>query len=118
MEDGVNGVLVDETSEAIGELIKTVCENGADRFHAIGENASRDLYISWESAVDKAYSEYGRIIEKYNSGERKSEKPFAEVAYKTVAQIVEGLEKYRNAKLMKLQRRAEKQVRAYERDKP
>ncbi len=114
--DGVNGVLIDETAEAIAKLIERVCREGLERYRTIGENASRDLYISWESAVSSAYSEYGRVIDEFNRGSRKPEKPFAEVAYKTVSQIVDGMERYRNARLAKLQRRVERQIRAYEKE--
>lgn len=34
----------------------------------VGENAARDLYISWEQAVRKAQERYEVVIDRYRSG--------------------------------------------------
>ena len=34
----------------------------------VGENAQRDLYMSWEESVMNAYARYGAVIDNYKRG--------------------------------------------------
>lgn len=65
--DGVNGFLIDENAEAMSSLLMSVCDDFS-YLAQIGENAQRDLYISWEDAVYNAYQRYGVVIENYRNG--------------------------------------------------
>lgn len=65
--DGVNGFLIDENAESMASLLESVC-NDFPYLAQIGENAQKDLYVSWEDSVYNAYQRYEAIIEKYNKG--------------------------------------------------
>ncbi len=65
--DGVNGFLIDENAESMAALLMSVCDDFS-YLAQIGENAQRDLYISWEDSVYNAYQRYGAVMEKYNAG--------------------------------------------------
>ena len=65
--DGRNGFLIDETPEAMAQLLKRVCPD-LPRLHEIGQHAMDEIYLSWQSAVDAAYDRYGAILDLKRSG--------------------------------------------------
>ena len=65
--DGVNGILMEENAGSMAEKLAAVCAEPA-LARRIGENAQRDLYISWEEAVKNAYERYGAVIDNYRRG--------------------------------------------------
>ena len=65
--DGRNGFLIDETPEAMAELLKKVCGD-LPRLHEIGQHAMDEIYLSWQSAVATAYDRYGAILDLKKSG--------------------------------------------------
>ena len=68
VEDGVSGVLIEENAASMAEALqKLLGERGMMR--SVGEGAQRDLYISWEDSVARAWDRYGTVIDKYRSGE-------------------------------------------------
>ena len=62
--DKVNAILIDESSDS---LAKFLLEQGSNLkfLHQIGENAQRDLYISWEDSVNHAVERYRYVIDKF-----------------------------------------------------
>ena len=67
VSDGINGLLIEENAASMAACLKTVCLNPA-KMKEIGQNAQRDLYISWETAVRGAVERYGAVIENYRAG--------------------------------------------------
>lgn len=65
--DGVNGFLVEETAESLSALLQTL-GNRLDVLRSVGENACRDLYISWEDSVKAATARYEIVMERYKAG--------------------------------------------------
>ena len=65
--DSVNGILIDENAESMAEALKALCADSA-RMKQVGENAQRDLYMSWEESVSRAYARYGAVIDNYKRG--------------------------------------------------
>lgn len=47
--------------------LEKLCVN-IGRAHEVGENALRDIYMSWENAVRRAYERYAVVIDNYRSG--------------------------------------------------
>ena len=66
----VNGLLIEESAASLAVCLSRIMDN-RDAMRSIGENAARDLYISWDSSVRKAIDRYGTIIENYRSGKYK-----------------------------------------------
>ena len=60
--DGYNGLLIDENADSMCDAIIRV-DAGRQLARNIGENAGESLYMSWESAVAKAYTRYLDIID-------------------------------------------------------
>ncbi|MDR2615675.1 MAG: glycosyltransferase [Oscillospiraceae bacterium] len=66
VEDGVNGVLIDENADSLAETVAALSGN-IERARSIGARAAETIYLSWEDAVKAAYARYGEIIEKHKS---------------------------------------------------
>ena len=64
--DGRNGLLIDENADSLCERVLFACSH-MDEIHCIGENAQRELYISWETAVQRAEERYQVVIDRYRS---------------------------------------------------
>ena len=65
--DGVNGCLIEENAASLAAKLKTLCRDRAG-LRAVGEGASRDLYLSWGEAVDRAWQRYEIVIDRWRSG--------------------------------------------------
>lgn len=62
--DGVNAILIEESSESLAKFLLDSGSN-LDYLHQIGHNALRDLYISWEESIDKAVERYRYVIRNF-----------------------------------------------------
>ena len=67
VEDGVSGVLIEENAASMAASLEHLLGR-PEAMRAVGEGAQRELYISWEDAVAKAWDRYGAVIENYRSG--------------------------------------------------
>ena len=65
--DGRNGFLIEENAASLASKLAALC---ADReaMRRVGENAARELYLSWEDAVARAYERYEVVIDNYRGG--------------------------------------------------
>ncbi len=62
--DGVNGILSENTTEAYTDALRAAVDD-RDRLRRLGENAARDLYVSWEDSVARAYARYEQFLAAY-----------------------------------------------------
>ncbi len=69
LEDGVNAFLSDETVEDFALTLTLALRSG--RLGEIGDNARRDIYISWDDVMDMVEAEYERILTEWNQQEHK-----------------------------------------------
>ena len=67
VEDGVSGFLIEENAESMAECLRVLCK-APERMRAVGEGAQDKIYMSWETAVDRACARYETVIERYRSG--------------------------------------------------
>ncbi|MBO5543493.1 MAG: glycosyltransferase [Oscillospiraceae bacterium] len=65
--DGVNGFLIEENAASMAACLRGLYA-APEKMHEIGTNAQRDIYISWETAVHRAYERYGIVIDNYRAG--------------------------------------------------
>ena len=64
---GHNGLLIEENAESMCACLEELLAHpGA--MAKIGENAARELYLSWQDAVKKAMERYQIVIDRYQSG--------------------------------------------------
>lgn len=88
--DGVNGFLIEENGESLFRCLLAL-HGCRDTLSAVGENAARDLYVSWEEAVRLAEQRYGVVMERYRSGGYPSHKQPMEYVLKANGELMEDL---------------------------
>ncbi len=60
--DSDTGILIDETSHALGRAVVAACTD-RQRLRRIGRHASEKLYLSWEDSVARAYERYQIVLQ-------------------------------------------------------
>ena len=65
--DGQNGFFIEENATSMAARLTELCAN-QEAMKRVGENAERELYLSWEDAVARAYERYEVVIDNYRSG--------------------------------------------------
>ena len=63
---GQNGLLMEENAESMAACLQELLSH-PESMARIGENAGRELYISWQEAVQKAMERYQIVIDRYQS---------------------------------------------------
>lgn len=65
--DGQNGFFIEENAASLTTKLTELCAS-PETMRRVGENAERELYLSWEDAVARAYERYETVIDNYRSG--------------------------------------------------
>lgn len=60
--DGVNGLLTEENADALCQSVLHACRH-REKLSQMGENAQRDIYISWDTAVGRAQARYAQLLQ-------------------------------------------------------
>ena len=71
--DGVNGYLAEETAEAYANKIKEILSDPA-KMQAVGEEAHRSVYRTWETVAQEVLQKYGEVIQTYRAKHEQHEK--------------------------------------------
>ena len=66
VEDGRTGFLIQENAESMAAKLTALLDE-PEAMARVGETAQRDLYMSWDQAVRRAYERYGVVVENYRS---------------------------------------------------
>lgn len=88
--DGRNGFLIDESSDSLHECLNNLYSN-REKMRSVGERASEELYISWESSVKTAMERYKYVINSYNSGFYPKKRSVTEGIFKINGEIMNTL---------------------------
>jgi glycosyltransferase involved in cell wall biosynthesis len=67
--DGHNGILIEENAIALSNAILRLAGD-RDTMKAMGQNARHEMYLSWEDAVDRAFSRYQTVRQNYECTQR------------------------------------------------
>lgn len=93
--DGRTGVLVKADSADIAVKLDFACRNRS-KMREIGEHAMNEVYLSWETAVKRAYDLYPEIIETSREGvSEKRESFIQEEFFKFIGSATESIQKIR-----------------------
>lgn len=60
----VSGFLAEENAESCAEVMLAACQS-REHIEKVGEEAGRTLYLSWETAVERAYARYEEILKQW-----------------------------------------------------
>lgn len=88
VEDGRNGLLIEENSSSLSQCLKRLDQNA---MHTIGENAQKELYLSWSDAIKIAMDRYEVVIDRYRSGLYASHRRHMEPVFRANGELMEGL---------------------------
>ena len=69
MQDGLNAFLSDETVEDFALTLSMAITSG--KLDSVGDNARRDIYISWDDVLEMVTSEYDRVLTDWDKHEHK-----------------------------------------------
>lgn len=88
--DGQNGFLIEENPDSLANCLSTLTK---EKILAVGEAASKELYISWETAVKTAMERYQIVIDRYRSGEYPRHRKPMDGVMKINGELMEALAK-------------------------
>ena len=88
VEDSRNGLLIEENSNSLSQCLKRLDRNA---MHTIGENAQKELYLSWSDAIKIAMDRYEVVIDRYRSGLYASHRRHMEPVFRANGELMEGL---------------------------
>ena len=80
--DGRNGFCIEENAAAMAAKLEELCR-APEVMQVVGENAQRELYVSWETAVQRAVARYEVVIDNYRSGKYPKRERFGDEFFKT-----------------------------------
>lgn len=88
--DGVDGLVIENTAEAMEAKLRFACEN-REALRKIGEAAAQNIYLSWDDAVHTAYERYGVVLENHKA-RQEDEATIRETVGGASAQFLEELQ--------------------------
>ena len=90
--DGETGFLIEENAPSMAEKLRGLLDR-PDRIKTVGENAQRELYLSWEDAVANAWLGYQTVIDNYKRGLYQREKTGADEAFHGLGSLMDRMGK-------------------------
>lgn len=88
--DGQNGFLIEENADSMYACLRSLLDK-PERMRHVGETASKEIYISWETAIQKALERYEIVIDRYNSGVVPAHHRPIEHFFRARGELMEGL---------------------------
>lgn len=88
--DGRNGFLIDENAASLRAKLAQLCMQ-REAMRRVGENAMRELYLSWEEAVARAYARYEIVLDRYKSGKYPKHERFSDEFFHAQGDLMEAM---------------------------
>ena len=98
--DGETGFLIEENAASMAEKLRELLDRPG-QIKAVGENAQRELYLSWEDAVANAWQGYQTVIDNYRRGLYQREKTGADEAFRGLGSLMDRMGKLEKLDLRK-----------------
>ena len=89
VSDGRNGFCIEENAAAMAAKLVELCR-APETMRIVGENAQRELYVSWETAVQRAMARYEVVIDNYRSGKYPPHDRFGDEFFKSQGGLMEA----------------------------
>lgn len=94
--DGRTGIICKNDARAMAEILEFAAKN-RPKLREIGENAMREVYISWETAVKRAFDRYPAVIERCMSGQtQRREGVIQEEFFSAIDNITDSIQRFRS----------------------
>lgn len=94
--DGRTGIVCKADAEDIAKKLEFAAKNRS-KMREIGENAMNEVYISWETAVKRAFDRYPAVIERCMSGKtQRREGVIQEEFFSAIDSITDSIQRFRS----------------------
>ena len=90
--DGESGFLIEENADSMASMLRHLIA-APESMARVGEGAQRELYVSWEEAVSRAYRRYGTVIENYRSGGCPPHDTFTDGMFRSMASLMHVMDR-------------------------
>lgn len=90
--DGESGFLIEENADSMASMLRRLIA-APESMARVGEGAQRELYVSWEEAVSRAYRRYGTVIENYRSGGCPPHDTFTDGMFRSMASLMHVMDR-------------------------
>ena len=90
--DGESGFLIEENADSMASMLRRLTA-APESMARVGEGAQRELYVSWEEAVSRAYRRYGTVIENYRSGGCPPHDTFTDGMFRSMASLMHVMDR-------------------------
>ena len=90
--DGESGFLIEENADSMAAMLRHLIA-APESMARVGEGAQRELYVSWEEAVSRAYRRYGTVIENYRSGGCPPHDTFTDGMFRSMASLMHVMDR-------------------------
>ena len=95
--DGRTGFLIAENAESMAEKLASL-SGDRDAMRRVGENAQREIYLSWDDAVSRAYDRYHVVIENFRAGRYPTHERPSDDFFKNMAKLLDWQNRWRAKK--------------------
>ena len=88
--DGQNGFFIQENAQSMAELLRVLVPD-RERMRRVGENAQKEIYLSWEDSVAVACRRYETVMENFRLGRYPVHKTLAESLLRGTAESLDTI---------------------------
>ena len=86
--DGRNGFLIEENAASMAALLENL-QKTPQRVREVGERAQKEIYLSWEQAVERADARYDAVLERFRAGQLPPHEELSDELLSAMAQLLE-----------------------------
>ena len=92
--DGRNGFFIEENAASMAALLKKIYQNRT-LLRQVGENAQREIYISWDDAIHRACKRYDVVIDRFRGGAYPQHDAPSDEFYRRIAEYMAAVNRAR-----------------------
>ena len=92
--DGESGFLIEENAASMAAMLGRLMAE-PEAMKRVGDCAQREIYVSWEEAVSRAYQRYGVVIENYRRGAYPTHDTFTDDLFRGMAGVMSIMDRSR-----------------------
>ena len=94
ISDQHNGLMIEETPESMAAMLLKWSKN-LSGLRQIGENANREIYLSWDDSVARAVERYAVVADNYKAGRYPESDALLDEFFDLTGDLLTGLQKAR-----------------------
>ena len=86
--DGESGFLIEENADSMAAKLRQILKT-PEVMGQVGEGAQREIYVSWEEAVSRAYERYFTVINNFRRGMYPERDKFSDEFFRGMASLMD-----------------------------